>query len=134
MKYTIKQYAQAIFEALKDKPEKAQKEITERLLKLLVKNGDWKRHVAILKALEKLILKEKGLKKVFAEAPQEIPVVLKSEIENIFGGKIYFLQKINHSLLGGIKILVDEEILVDASAKKQLDNMFRGKLLGNKIS
>ncbi len=124
MKYTIKQYAQAIFEALEDKSEKEQKEITARFLKLLIKNGDWKWHVTLLKALEKLILKKKGLKKVFAEAPREISEALILEIEKIFGGKIYFLQKTNQSLHGGIKILVDDEILIDASAKSRIDKLF----------
>jgi len=124
MKYTAKQYAGAIIEALEGKNLKAQKEIMERFLRLIVKNGDWGLRSAILIALEKLILKKKDLKKVCVEAPQEISVTLKSEIEKIFGRRIHLFQKINPSLLGGIKILIDDEVLIDASARKQIDKMF----------
>lgn len=124
MKFTPKQYARAIFEALKGKSPESQKELMTRFLKLLRKNGDWAKNAAILSALEKLILKEKGLKKVYVEAPQEIKGMLKYEVENIFGRKVYFSQKTNSSLLGGIKILIDDEILIDASAKRQIERMF----------
>ena len=125
MKYSPKQYAACLLEALEGKPEKARKEIMARFLGLLLKGGDWKKSNDILCETEKLVLKKNGLKKVRAEAPQQIPALLKDEIEKIIGRKIYFSPKVNPSLLGGIKILVDDELLIDASARRQIEKMFQ---------
>ncbi len=131
MKYTNKQYASGLLETLLGKPEKKQKEIVRRFLLILTKNRDWSRLEGILDEAEKICLKEAGLKKVYLETPSPVYPALKKEIQKILGEaelssgkKIFFSAKTNPALFGGVRILIDNELLIDASAKRQLDKIF----------
>ncbi|OGZ33916.1 MAG: hypothetical protein A2174_03470 [Candidatus Portnoybacteria bacterium RBG_13_41_18] len=124
MKYSPKQYTSALLESLKDKTEIRQKEIINNFFKTLSKNNDWSRLGSILKAVEKKYLEDTGLKKVYVETASPISSNLEKEIEKILGNKVYFLTKTNPMLLAGIKILVDDELLIDASARTKIEKMF----------
>lgn len=124
MKYTNKQYASGLLEALEGKPEKKQKEIVRRFLLVLTKNRDWSRLEGIFEEAERICLKEAGLKKVYVETPSSVYPVLKKEIQKILGKKIFFSAKTKPALFGGVRILIDNELLIDASAKRQLDKIF----------
>jgi F0F1-type ATP synthase delta subunit len=125
MKPSIKQYALALLLALGGQSEKKQKEIIRKFLILLTKNRAWSRLEAVLKEVERLHLKETGLAKVHVETASPISEGLRKEIEKVFGKKISLSSKINPGLFAGIKIIVNDEIMVDASAKKQLDKIFQ---------
>lgn len=128
MKYKAKQYAAALFGALKDKGVAEQKEIISRFLSFLTKNREWRKISAIAKELERIQLKSKGLTKISVETVGELSTELKQRMGEILGGKTYFIHHKNPSLLAGIKILVDDEILIDASAKNRIDKMFLDKI------
>lgn len=124
MKYSPKQYACALLESLKGKSETKQKEMVGNFLKTLSKNNDWSRLNSILRTVEKEYLKDAGLKKVYLETAGSVMPGLEKEIEKILGHRIYFLSKTNPTLLAGIKILVDDELLIDASAKNKIEKIF----------
>ncbi len=127
MKYSVKQYAATLLDSLKDKPPKQQNEIIRRFLLALAKNKDWSRLAAILRELEKRYFEQEKLKKVSVETVSPITPHLEKEIKSVFGSRAFLMAKTNSEILGGLKILINDEILIDASAKRQLDNMFSGK-------
>jgi len=124
MKYSNKQYAQALQGALTGKDEKKQKAVLKRFVQKLHQQRGIYRLNLILKEYEKKYLQEKGFIKVQLEYPEQLPAGIKKEVEKELKHKIYFLEKTNPKLLGGIKILINDEILVDATAKRQLDKIF----------
>jgi len=124
MKYTPRQYATAFWAAYKEAPEKEQKTIIRNFLTLLRKNRDWFWLERIMKEVKKLHYQESGLKEVEIEtaSPQEM---LRKEIENILGEKILWHEKVNAEVIAGVKILINDELLIDATAQGQLRKMLR---------
>ena len=125
MKYTVRQYAEALNSALKGKEAAERKKAVGRFLNILRKHRDSARLGRILKEAELLHLKESGLRKVRVEAASPVTEGIKSEIKEILGDKVYLEEEVNPELLAGLRILVDEEIFIDASAKRRLGEMLR---------
>lgn len=125
MKYSVKQYASALNLALKGKDGSERKKATKRFLDILRKNRDGGKLSRILKELEIQHLHSSGLNKVRIEAASPLSRKVKSEIEEIFGKKLHLEEKINPELLAGLRILVNDEFFVDASAKSRI-----GEILG----
>lgn len=123
MKYTPQQYAVALYAVLKGKSQTGRKEALKRFLLLLQKQRITFKLPQILREVEKQYLKEKGMQKVEVEVAAS-KKNLKQEIEKILGSKILFEEKENPELLAGIKILINDEVLVDASAKRGLELLF----------
>ena len=124
MKYRIQQYAQALYQALDGKKPPEQKEMIKQFIVLLARQRVLGKAKLIIAAYEKIVLQNTGMRKVHIESASPVSEKLKKEIESILGKKIYFEEVKNLHLLAGIKILVDNEFLIDASAQRQLENIF----------
>ena len=124
MKYRTQQYAQALFQALRDKSVKEQKEIMRRFVALLARHRVSGKTGLIIAAYESIVLRESGMRKVEIEAASPVADALKREITKIVGRKIDYHERINPDILAGVKILVDNEFLIDASGKRQLERIF----------
>ena len=124
MYYSVSHYGLALKEALKGKSEKERKEILKRFLLLLRKNHAGANLVQILQKYEYFLLKESGLSKVVIESTDSISAEMRREINKAMGGKAALREKINPKLLGGITILINDEVLIDASASHQLEKLF----------
>lgn len=123
MKYTVKQYAETLYSALKDCSTKEQKEIIARFLLTVRKNGDSPRLELIVRAFEKIYLKDNGLSMVDIEMAGAVPESMKKEIKSILGEGVVLFEKETPELLGGVRIMVNGELLIDASVKRQIDRM-----------
>mgnify|MGYP003394656396 FL=1 len=64
------------------------------------------------------------MRKVRIESAAPVSAQLKKEISEILGKKIVLEEKTRPDLLAGIKILVDDELLIDATGKRQLERIF----------
>jgi len=126
MKYTIRQYAAAFFAAYQDKAEPEQKEVVRNFLSILRKNKDWVKLGQILHEVEKLYYRKTGLKKVEIETASFMET-LRQDIENILGKNIFIKEKVNPEVLAGVKILINDEILIDATAQSQLRRMLANR-------
>lgn len=124
MKYSARQYAAALLAATADKSEAEQKRTIRRLLALLSRNGDRTKTSTILRETQKQYFKNAGLRKVIVEAPESISSGLAKEIKQVLGKRAIVTEKINPALLAGVKILVDDELLIDASAETRLKRLF----------
>lgn len=123
MRYSPKQYASALNAAIKNKDAKDRKEIVRRFLGILSKNRDSVKLGRILKDLEMQHLRESDLRKVKIESASPLSSKVRSEIKDIFKKDIYLEEEINPKLLAGLRILVDEELFIDASAKRRIGEM-----------
>src|SRR3989344_5780051 len=129
MKYSPRQYAQAIYAALEREKEKQRPESWKKILLILRRNGDMNKLPAILRSFEKVYLEEEGLQKVEIETVSPLGSDLEKEIKNVLGKKLLLNKKINPKLLAGLTIMINDEILIDGSAKRRLDRIFAAKKL-----
>lgn len=125
MRYAPKQYAAALFKVLAVAPEKEQKKILKRFLSLLIQKGDTARLGFVLREVERQYLQSTRMKKVAVETPDVLSRAAEKNIKDIVGGGLILQQKINPALLAGIKILINDELLVDASAETRLKRLFK---------
>ena len=128
MKYTTKQYATALLGALEDKTAREQKKILRRFMQVLLKSRDFSKRAAILKEYERQYLSAHGVKKVNLDSAAPVSPKLKNEIQKILGGKLSVSERVDPTLLAGIKIVVDDETLIDASGRARLEMLLRRKV------
>lgn len=124
MKYSSKQYASVLLSILEGKSEKDRKKILRKFIAVLAKNRDLTRLGAILRETEREYLQRSDLRKVVVESVSPVNSALRKEIERAVGGKTWWQEKINPELLAGIRILINDETLIDASGKRQVEKMF----------
>ena len=124
MKYRPEQYAKALFAACHEKSDAEQKKIIKRFTDLLVRHQAMGKTHAICAAYEKLELRNKGMRSVRLETASLASEKLKNEIHRVLGKNIHIKEVVNPDLLGGLKILIDDEILIDASARRQMEELF----------
>lgn len=116
MRYTIRQYAEALASAVAS-PTIDIKKLAKKFFFVLLKNKDLNMLQVILLETEKLYLKENNLKKVRLEVSGLIKDNLKEEIKNILGGRVLIRESINNDLGAGLRIFINDYFLIDASAK-----------------
>lgn len=126
MRYGSAQYAEALQGALKGKKETEQQAIVRRFAAVLARHRMLGKADAILAAYEKLTLRAQGARRVKIESASPASDQLKKDIRKILGAEIYFEEKENADLLAGVKILIDDELLIDASGRRQVDRMLSG--------
>ena len=124
MKYTNKQYASSLISALHGKAVKEQGQAIKRFLGILAKNGDAQKRNQILSEVKREYFKKNDIHKVDVQSAVKLSDSLKKDLEEALGKKIILDENIKPELIGGIKILIDDETLIDATIKTQLDKMF----------
>ena len=128
MKYRVSQYAEALVAATEGKGEAEQKKIVKRFAALLVRHRVIGKARMICAAYEKIVLQKNGMRSVRIETASPASEKIKKEIHAMLGKNIRIEAITNPDVLGGITIVVDDEILIDASIRRQMENMFRKKL------
>lgn len=124
MRHSVKQYASALVAAVKGKSDSEQREAIRRFITLLRKRGLWSRRMLMLKEAERQYLKEAGAVKVSLASAAPLAPETRREIERVLGKNILWQERTDPGILAGIKILVNEELLIDATAKRQIERMF----------
>lgn len=124
MRYTNIQYAKALVAALEGKREPEQKAIRQNFLRTLRTHRVWPRLNRILSEIEKEYLRGKQIRKVEVESASGLPEKVRREIFEIVGKNVDLRERANPELLAGMKILIDDELLIDASGRRQLRRLF----------
>jgi F0F1-type ATP synthase delta subunit len=122
MRYTTRQYAEALLESLEGKADKDREVILARFMSVLRRSGDARRLNEILVRYEEVFLKARGMVKVTLESASALPAAVKKEIEKALGKPIELIETIEPKLLAGLRILLDDRILIDASALRRLES------------
>ena len=123
MRYNVRQYGEALLGALDGKREGGRKEVVKRFLSLLRKNHDSGKLSRIIQEMERRYLRVAGLRKVEITAASPLGANIKKELKEIFGKEMLLEEKVNPEILAGMRILVDEELFIDASAKRRLEEI-----------
>lgn len=93
-------------------------------MRVLARNGDAVKKNQIIEEAEKEYFRKEGISKVVAETAGEAPSSIKKDIEEALHKKVDLVSSVNPGIIGGIKILIDDETLIDASVKTQLNKLF----------
>ena len=125
MRYRISQYAEALHDALEGKGPDARRAIARHFARLLARHRIMGKAGAILAVYEKISFRRNNTRKVKIESPGPVSEHTKKEIRDILGTKVHFEEIENPALLAGVKILLDEEILIDASGVRQMESMLK---------
>ena len=124
MKYSVRMYANALVAVLKDKSAAEQKKTARRFALLLQKNRDWPRRAAIIRAAEKEYRRVSGRTHIRVESPESLSGDAKKEIKNMFGRGAFLETATIPEHLAGIRILIDDETLIDATARRRMKKLF----------
>ncbi len=124
MKFTSKQYAQALFESLQESSPKDHDKVIENFVQVLKKNADLSHYEEIIKVYEELDLTNRGVRVAEVTTAHEMKAnhEMIEALNKVVGQKIEVKNKVDESLIGGMVIRVDDT-LIDASIKGQLDNL-----------
>lgn len=123
MKYSPRIYAAALVEALDGKSAEEQKNIAKRFWQTAARNRDKQKLGRILKEAEKIILKNTNTAKVQIESSEPVSTRTKHEIKDLLDKKVLFSEKTSPELFAGIKILINDELLIDATAQTRLSKL-----------
>lgn len=122
MKFTARQYALALHEAISESTPADQEKILDNFAQILRHGGD----LSKFDEIEKEFLSLQGTKqvqitstRVFSETEEKRII---SELNEYVGAKVELKQKVDEGLLGGLVIKVDDE-LIDGSVKRNLEDL-----------
>lgn len=124
MKYQETVYAKALLQALRGKSESEKKEVAKNFLNVLKKNSDLNRLNSILDKVEIQYLKDEKIRKLSVESASPLSKDSREEIKSSLGGKVLLEERVRPELLAGARIILDGEILIDATAFGRLAKIF----------
>ena len=124
MRHPVAIYAAVFLEAVKD--GKMSSDFMRRFLKIVRRNGDLAKLPGILKNIELLYYKKEGIAKVEVISARvfqkdEVAAALRER----FGDKLTVDFSLDPSIIGGIILKINDELVIDASVKRRLDKLFR---------
>jgi len=124
MKYSPKQYAQALYDSLKDVKEGEIDLIFKNFYSILLRNNDLKLINKIIEKIEEIDKEERGVVEVEVTGAKEIDKDLVSKLRNLIGKKAEIQEKVDPGLIGGLKIQIND-LLIDGSIKAKLNKLKR---------
>ncbi len=124
MKYSINQYAQALYEVLQETHDNHLNQVIDNFIKVLKNNGDLGRYEQIITAYEELDRKQKGLVagEITVATKKQVNAKLLDNLNKLAGKQVELKLNTDESILGGVIIKL-EDTLIDASIKNQLKNL-----------
>ncbi len=124
MRFSHKQYAQALYESLHDTSSKDHDKVIANFIEVLKSNGDLREYEKIIDAFEDYDRKEKGIKQVELTTahPMEANRDLIHKLNELAGGKAELKQKVDDRIIGGVIVKVDDT-MIDGSIKHHLNKL-----------
>lgn len=123
MKIKPKIYAQALADLMQEKKIEDAK-IVEKFLKLLEKNGDFKKAKEIVEIAETIFAKRTGRRKIVVQTARKMDAKQKDLVHSIAQQGDIISEKTNKELIAGIKIIIEDSQL-DYSIQNKLQNIFK---------
>ena len=123
-KFTSKQYAQALYEAVHETNAKDHDVVLDNFVKILAQAGDLNKYQEIEKEYHLLEMKEKGVSsaEVTVAKDMEVNANLLKDLNEIIGNKLEIKKQVDEGIIGGVVVRVDDT-LIDASIKTQLESL-----------
>lgn len=123
MKTTPKQYAISLYEATKNASKAEAPELVANFLKLLRTNNDFSKANRIINEYQAYYRKQKGIAKIKVSSSEKLSSATTSGIMKHFDGQVEMEEAIDETLLGGITLEIDDNILIDGSVKRKLETL-----------
>jgi F-type H+-transporting ATPase subunit delta len=126
MKFSPKQYAQALMDSLEETDPKHAELILDNFVSILAANNDLRMYDEIASEFHKIELKKKGIKQaeVISAKPisKENEQMILQELNKLVKGHYELKKKIDEQLIGGVVIRIDDQ-MIDASIKNELEEL-----------
>ena len=122
MKHSLALYANAFVELAGEK--RMDRALVRNFLSCIRANGDMPQLTDIIRQIEKLLFTKEGITKVEVQAARDISKEFERGLRAEFGAYADIHFSVTPEIIGGAVIRVQDEILIDASVKRQLDILF----------
>ena len=143
MNYSPTIFAKSFFLAIKEAPNSEHPKLMKNFLRLLKKYGAEKDAHKIVTILQKMASRAEGTHRISIVTARALDKKTMQAVKHLFsadrerpsagaesgfsvGGKEknVFTESLNPDLLAGIKITIDDELVLDNSMKRKLKNLF----------
>lgn len=124
MKFTHKQYAQALYEAIMDTAPKDQDKVIENFIEILKAKGDLVEYEKIIAEYERYDKEQRGITEVevTTAGDTKISKSMLDELNKLVGKDIEIKQKVDNGIIGGVVIRAGDT-LIDGSVRNQLTQL-----------
>ena len=125
MKHSVRTYAKAFSEVAAGKLDKASEDkIVKNFSALVQKNGDSGHWSAILKESAKMLREKEGRRSVVIETARPLDGALRKKLQDILKEGDIVEEKVDATLVAGVRVTVNEESQFDASLSRKLQKLF----------
>lgn len=125
MKYSLKNYGQALADAVLEKDNRSQGDLARNFVKMLRRSGDETHADKIIKEAERILRREDGAKAVVFESARPLGAVQRKSLTVFSKSGDTISYRTDPRLIAGVRILVDDEKEFDGSLKGKLDKLFQ---------
>lgn len=126
MKFSAKQYAQALLEGIESTDPMDQEKVLDNFVALLSQNNDVKLLDQIIEEFEKLRKEQEGVKIAETFSKHELgrteSHLIVEHLNTVVKSDVELKKRIDESLIGGVVVRVDDQIL-DASINNSLKQL-----------
>lgn len=125
MRYSVKKYAQALYESSKGKSGAESEKVVKSFVALLDHYHDRSLLARVIEQYERIRRQSEGITKVEATTARKLSSKSKGEIEKKFGGKVEISEKVHPEVLGGVKLIINDEYLVDGTMEGKVERLYK---------
>lgn len=126
MKFTAKQYAQALADSLSETNPKDQDKVLDNFVKILAENNDVRLFEKITEEFHSLELARQGIMQAHVKSAHPLSKdnekAIMEELNKVAKKKIELKTEVDEKLIGGVVIQMDDQML-DLSTKAQLEQL-----------
>lgn len=123
MKITPKQYAISLYESTtKIDKIQAEKRIGN-FIKILIKNNDLSLIDKIIQQYYKYYRNQRNITKIEVSSAKKLNPEILNKLIQKFHNQIEIEETVDESLIGGIVLRIDDNLLLDGSVKRKLENL-----------
>ncbi|OGE86175.1 MAG: hypothetical protein A3J48_00780 [Candidatus Doudnabacteria bacterium RIFCSPHIGHO2_02_FULL_46_11] len=124
MRDKASQYAKSLHTALEEAGGANMHIILDEFVQILARRGQFGIYSKIEAELEKLFLKDAGIRQaeLFLARDLSVSKPILEKIKELLGGKVEFVKKVDKNLIGGFWVLMGDT-LIDGSVRGQLEEL-----------
>lgn len=123
MKITAKQYAISLHESTKNVDELELQNRIKNFINILKKNNSLSLVNKIIESYYRYHREKKKISKIEITSSEKLKREEINKIVQKFDKQIEIEEKVDKSLIGGIVIKIDDNILIDGSVKRKLEDL-----------
>lgn len=130
MRYPIKKYAQALYEVSKGSSQAESEKIAKQFIALLTHYHDLSLLPKIIERYGRIRREIEKVVKVQATTAKKLTGKTRDEIEKKFAGRIELEERVHPEVLGGIKLIINDEYLIDNTLQGRVERLYKALMAG----